>query len=181
MNGTASLKQATLADAATTANHAIRKNEFDAAIAAILGGGQPAEFTSVMVRGLGDLPGEAPYTQVQPDGIVTDDPLEFLSVTIGNISGELGVIANRTEPGALATAAMLPEVISVTNLENGHSAILRTTSGVFSAGLYINGTKVVGAQQPNIADTSGATLGQLETSVNTLKAMLRTMGIMAAA
>ena len=51
--------------------------------------------------------------------------------------------------------------------------------GAAGATIKIGANQVVGAQQAANADTSGATLGQLETEVNELKAALRAHGLIA--
>lgn len=55
---------------------------------------------------------------------------------------------------------------------SGYNVSLGTT------GMFFGGQKVCGPRRPDVADTSGATVGQLETSVNDLKQMLRDMGTM---
>lgn len=116
------------------------------------------------------------------DQAVTEDKLDFGAVTTDIIADD-AIIVNKIDDGAVETSKILDGNVTGAKLATDTSWNLGTTTGVKigtatsqKLGFY-NATPIV---QPSAnADTSGATLGQLETEVNELKALLRSLGLLA--
>lgn len=113
---------------------------------------------------------------------VTEDKLDFDAVT-EDIIADNAVTENKLDNGAVTTNKILDANVTGVKLATDTTWNLGTTTGVKigtatsqKLGFY-NATPVV---QPSAnADTSGATLGQLETEVNQLKQLLRDLGLLA--
>lgn len=89
--------------------------------------------------------------------------------------------------GTLANAHATGEVVTATGFTrprfdwNPFSGVIDVAGAPLNLieALHVDGVKVVGNQQAANPDTSGATLGQLETEVNELKAAMRAHGLIA--
>jgi hypothetical protein len=110
------------------------------------------------------------------DGSVTIAKLSFTVTSAGlSLLDDANAAAQRVTLG-LGTAAVQNTGTSganvpLLNAANTHASAKCTLFGIGSA-------SPAGTQAAN-ADTSGATLGQLETEVNEVKAVLRTFGLIA--
>jgi hypothetical protein len=107
------------------------------------------------------------------------------AVISGNVSATAGTIGGWTVGASSLTGGSI--VLDASNgwitfgsykLQPHGLGIESNGDFICPGGLIVGGNYVVQGQQANVADTSGATLGQLETSVNSLKAMLRAHGLM---
>lgn len=159
---------------------------------------------SVLPKDMGPREWDAWCRQSATDGIVSTDNIEDSAVTLAKLDD----LATDTLIGRATAGTGVPEAIPCTAagralLDDAAASNQRTTLGLGTAATQdtgtsgatvplLNGTNVhdsgqftafgvgtTATQQAANADTSGATLGQLETEVNELKAVLRTFGLIA--